>query len=110
MTWYTYSKYAANPASLRYIGHHSISNPESSDIIDYILRSAYHTNTPSMAWPGLQPSINTDAGKALLATPNGVGVAWLLIDWAGVLGKRLLVARIWNPDGFRCMLWDLVPQ
>ncbi|KAL8759600.1 MAG: hypothetical protein Q9199_000644 [Rusavskia elegans] len=110
MSWYTYSKYAANPADLRYIGHHYISNPESSDIIDYILRAAYHTNTPNVAWSGLQASINTDAGKALLATPNGLGVAWLVIHRAGVLGKRLPVARIWNANGFRCMLWDLVPQ
>ncbi|KAL8652062.1 MAG: hypothetical protein Q9226_004425 [Calogaya cf. arnoldii] len=110
LSWYTYSKYAPNPAGLRYIGHHFISNPDSVIIIDRILREAYNTNTPNIAWPGLQASINTDTGKALLATPNGVGVAWLLIDRAGVLGRRLPVARIWNANGFRCMLWDLVPQ
>ncbi|KAL9629697.1 MAG: hypothetical protein Q9204_005129 [Flavoplaca sp. TL-2023a] len=110
MSWYTYSKYAPNPAGLRYIGHHFISNPESSDIIDQILKATYNTNTPNIAWPGLQASINTDPGKALLATPNGVGIAWLLMDHAGVLGRRLPVARVWNANGFRCMLWDLVPQ
>ncbi|KAL8853715.1 MAG: hypothetical protein Q9221_001526 [Calogaya cf. arnoldii] len=110
LSWYTYSKYTPNPAGLRYIGHHFISNPDSAVIIDQILRAAYNINTPNIAWPGLQASITTDTGKALLATPNGVGVAWLLIDRAGVLGRRLPVARIWNANGFRCMLWELVPQ
>ncbi|KAL8672576.1 MAG: hypothetical protein Q9168_002981 [Polycauliona sp. 1 TL-2023] len=110
LSWYTYSNYASNPGGLRYIGHHFISNKESSDIIDQILKSVYNTNTPNIAWPGLQASINTDYGKALLATPKGVGVAWLLMDRAADLGRRLPVARIWNANGFRCMLWDLVPQ
>ncbi|KAL8889341.1 MAG: hypothetical protein Q9215_003370 [Flavoplaca cf. flavocitrina] len=78
--------------------------------VDQILKATYNTNTPNIAWPGLQASISTDPGKALLATPNGVGVAWLLMDRAGVLGRRLPVARVWNANGFRCMLWDLVPQ
>ncbi|KAL9038546.1 MAG: hypothetical protein Q9180_003068, partial [Flavoplaca navasiana] len=75
MSWLMYSKYAPNPARLRYIGNHFISNPESSDIIDQMLKATYNTCTPNIAWPGLQASINTDPSKALLATPNGVGVA-----------------------------------
>ncbi|KAI4279924.1 MAG: hypothetical protein L6R38_004864 [Xanthoria sp. 2 TBL-2021] len=109
LSWYTYSKLASNPGRLRYIGHHFISNDDTKAIFDRILQTAYKTNTPNVAWPGFLASVNSDEGKALLATPNGVGVAWLMIERAAALGRRRPVVRIWNANGFRCMLWDLVP-
>lgn len=109
LSWYTYSKLASNPARLRYVGHHFISNDDTKAIIDRILQTAYKTNTPNVAWPGFLASVNSDEGKALLATPNGVGVAWLMMERAAALGRRRPVVRIWNANGFRCMLWDLVP-
>ncbi|KAL8789296.1 MAG: hypothetical protein Q9213_001219 [Squamulea squamosa] len=109
LLWYTYSQNTPNPGNLRYIGHHFISNRDSSAIIDRLLQLAYNTNTPNIPWPGLRLDIDTDGAKALLATPNGVGVAYLMLDRAAVLGRRHPVVHIWNANGFRCMLWDMVP-
>ncbi|KAL8968691.1 MAG: hypothetical protein Q9183_002344 [Haloplaca sp. 2 TL-2023] len=104
VSWYTYSRLSNSPGDLRYIGHHFISNDDSNLIIDQLLR-----NTPNIGWPGLTLDINTNEAKALLGTPNGVGVAWLMMDRARVLGRRRPKVHIWNKNSFRCMLWDLAP-
>lgn len=64
---------------------------------------------PIIQWPGLQFDIESDGGKALLATPNSLGVAYLMIDRAAVLGGRLPRVHIWRTPLGRCMLWDMVP-
>lgn len=56
-------------------------------------------------------SLDSQEGKALFASPNGVAVAWFLIHRAEDLGRRTPVVTIFNPDGNnRCMIWDLIPQ
>lgn len=39
-------------------------------------------------WPGTTFDMTTDEGKAILATPNGAGVAWWLIDHKSQLGVK----------------------
>lgn len=42
-------------------------------------------------------SMNTDEGKALLGTPNGKGVAWLLINHKAQLGmKQIKEVKVWK--------------
>ncbi|KAL9020303.1 MAG: hypothetical protein Q9185_002484 [Variospora sp. 1 TL-2023] len=61
-------------------------------------------------FPGLEFGMDTDEGKALLGTPNGIGTARLLIDRARQLGKRELQVNIFTrEDGQYCMLWDMAP-
>ncbi|KAL8646923.1 MAG: hypothetical protein Q9210_005855 [Variospora velana] len=61
-------------------------------------------------FPGLEFGMDTDEGKALLGTPNGIGTARLLIDRARQLGKRELKVNIFTrEDGQYCMLWDMAP-
>jgi hypothetical protein len=40
------------------------------------------------SWPGKEFDMTTDAGKAILGTPNGAGVAQLLIKYKGDLGVK----------------------
>lgn len=55
--------------------------------------------------------LDSKEGKALLASPNGLAVAWILIHRAEELGRREPRVTIFNPDGTnRCMIWDLIPQ
>lgn len=61
-------------------------------------------------WPGLSFGMDSDEGKALLGTPNGIGTARLLIDRAAQLGRReLKVYMFARHDGKYCMLWDMAP-
>lgn len=39
-------------------------------------------------WPGRKFSVNTAQGQALLGSPNGGGVAWLLAQHKAALGNR----------------------
>ncbi|KAL8632444.1 hypothetical protein Q9189_001819 [Teloschistes chrysophthalmus] len=55
--------------------------------------------------------LDSKEGLALLGSPNGLAVAWILIHRAQALGRREPRVTIFNPDGTnRCMIWDLVPQ
>lgn len=64
-------------------------------------------------WPGLTFGLDTEEGQALLATPNGVATAWLLIDRARQLGRRIPMVTVFSPfpetGGYYRMLWDLRP-
>ncbi|KAL8920032.1 MAG: hypothetical protein Q9208_006487 [Pyrenodesmia sp. 3 TL-2023] len=62
-------------------------------------------------FPGLSFGMDSDEGKALLGTPNGIGTARLLIDRAAALGRRELKVYIFarESDGKYCMLWDMHP-
>ena len=46
-------------------------------------------------WPGLTFSIESDEGLALLGTPNGRGVAWLLKQHEELSGKRASKVTVW---------------
>ncbi|KAI4242058.1 MAG: hypothetical protein LQ352_007318 [Teloschistes flavicans] len=96
------------PGRLRYIGHEDISNFESEEVMDYV----FQRKRPGVAetWPGEEFGLDQEEGLALLATPNGLGTAWLLIDRAATLGRRVtgVRVRIWkNEENFWYMLWDL---
>ena len=62
-------------------------------------------------WPGLMFPADSDEGKLLLHTPNGKGVAWLLINHKEPFGlKTISAVQIWDasPDRRRskpCMLF-----
>ncbi|KAF2728424.1 hypothetical protein EJ04DRAFT_569550 [Polyplosphaeria fusca] len=45
-------------------------------------------------WPGVEFSTDSDEGKALMASPNGYGVAYLLIQHKKQLGKYRKVSKI----------------
>ncbi|KAL8800856.1 MAG: hypothetical protein Q9182_004876 [Xanthomendoza sp. 2 TL-2023] len=65
----------ATPTANLGLGHHFISNLNSSRIIDLLLQTATDTDTPDVDCPGASFEIETDATKALLATPNGLVTA-----------------------------------
>ncbi|KAL8686288.1 MAG: hypothetical protein Q9224_005493 [Gallowayella concinna] len=47
---------------------------------------------------------------ALLGSPSGLALAWLLTHHATVLGWRRPVVTIFNENYKFCMIWDLVPE
>ena len=48
-------------------------------------------------WPGLTFDMDSDAAKVLLQTPNGKGVAWLLVNHKKAFGvKTVGKVQLWN--------------
>ncbi|KAL8735787.1 MAG: hypothetical protein Q9166_000651 [cf. Caloplaca sp. 2 TL-2023] len=97
MSWYLYGL-IGNPAGIRYIGHDWIINGNTSSIIEYLFTVKFGIPDPDLSWPGLEFDIASDEGKALLATPNSLAVAYMLIDHAAVLGKRRAKAAVSKPN------------
>ncbi|KAL9011178.1 MAG: hypothetical protein Q9173_003952 [Seirophora scorigena] len=72
---------------LRYIVRENITTKLTRRIMEYIKRA--RPDTDFLPWPGrLYDAATSDEGKALLATPHGVGVAYMLGDHADALGGR----------------------
>ncbi|KAL8979188.1 MAG: hypothetical protein Q9205_005420 [Flavoplaca limonia] len=107
MMWYVWDSISEDPGKLRYIGRDTITNSATEGIMDEILqKTAGNARAP---WPGKTFGLDTDEGKALLGTPNGVAVGWLLIDRYREMGKREPRVTIWVVGNSRIMLWDLKP-
>ncbi|KAL8947683.1 MAG: hypothetical protein Q9222_006067 [Ikaeria aurantiellina] len=92
---------------LRYIMHDDVTNDDTAEIMEDSLMKA--GDSLRLPWPGKTYRMDTDEGKALLGTPNGLATAWLMIDRAAILGRRDPTITIWDCDIAFCMLWDMVP-
>ena len=55
-----------------------------------VLRGAGIESGKPQAWPGRNFGMDTDAGRAILATPNGVGVAWSLFQHKEQFGIKTI--------------------
>ena len=90
LTWLEWEKLCAQqqqkPSDLDFIIHREIYTPKTKTVIDQILK---RQNAQLSEWPGLEVSMLTPAGTALMGTPHGIGVAWLLIDRRSVLSKTV---------------------
>lgn len=99
-----------NPARIRYIGHDWIANADTESIIDYLVTVKFGRRDPILDWPGLVYNLTSKEGKALLATPNGLAVAWMMVERAAALGRRQPKVHVFlGGMGQHCLLWDLVP-
>ena len=131
ITWLLWNETTkGNPNNLRYIGHDRIGNLKTQLVMEYVFKK--HADPPGPdegsdtdsdseseeeeedepEFPGLVFGMDTDEGKALLGTPNGIGTARLLIDRVKSLGRREPKVYIFSrgdSKGFYCMLWDLGP-
>ena len=79
---------------LRYIFRLLISNPDSQALMSKALENV---GAKISQWPGQDFGRSTKAFKALLGSPNGSGVAWLLINHKEQLGKK----TVWKITVFR---------
>ncbi|KAL8735788.1 MAG: hypothetical protein Q9166_000652 [cf. Caloplaca sp. 2 TL-2023] len=111
VSWYLWSNITVNPGLLRYIGHDYANNKHTASIIEYLIIARFGDPRHVLRWPGLVFDVESEGGKALLATPNSLGVAYMMMDYARVLGRRRPRVHIWQDEGGRkCLLWDLVPM
>ncbi|KAH8430879.1 Mitochondrial import inner membrane translocase subunit tim8 [Aspergillus melleus] len=102
LEWQRQATENKNIKKLRYFFRYHIKNEDTLTIIQKITNGF----TALTEWPGTEFVIHkktkgqvqdTDEGKALLRTPNGVGVAYFLLTNKRVLGKRIPdTVRIWK--------------
>jgi hypothetical protein len=69
--------------NLKYFIRKDVQNRDTLKIIDEA------TGNVAKEWPGTTFSMESDEGKALLRTPNGVGLAYMLIQHKPELGVKV---------------------
>jgi hypothetical protein len=83
-----------NNTELNYVLRSSIRNHNTVLLVQHIMRDYRHSTNQTASWlpsgpRGLNFDVNTEQAEALLGTPNGSGVAWLLIQHKGPLGHKV---------------------
>ena len=78
----------ASPANLNVVLHYRIVTARTKNVIRQALQ---REGKQLQDWPGAEVGAETPAGKALLGTPHGAGLGWLLADHrvGGVISKRV---------------------
>jgi len=71
---------------LNYVFRVQIQNAATSLVLNNIISK--HTTFTYEMWPGITFGMDTEEGKAILGTPNGCGVAWMLIQHSKAFGKK----------------------
>ncbi|KAL8767573.1 MAG: hypothetical protein Q9209_005990 [Squamulea sp. 1 TL-2023] len=118
LLWVNWNTVAKSPKELRFIGRNHIVNKATRSIMDYLFLRDKITDAKKddIPWPGLEYSGESAELKALLATPNGLATAWILIDHAlelkrhDELTRRELKVNIFAIDRKYFMLWDIEAQ
>lgn len=86
---------SVDPQTLDRVVRAYIQNEETRQIIDQACSIGGEDVQPLKPWPGTKFELDgsDDRAKALLSTPNGVGVAHLLFQHRGVLGHKTVKVK-----------------
>ncbi|KAF2794315.1 hypothetical protein K505DRAFT_361196 [Melanomma pulvis-pyrius CBS 109.77] len=76
-----------NTKNIKYIVIWSLANMQSASAV---AKALSNTNSEIGNWPGASFNMDTPEGKALLGTPNGVGVGYMLAQHKAQLGKKTI--------------------
>lgn len=107
--WEVWKRITDRPKTLRFVASHRITNPVTSPLLDYLFER--DRDSVQVPWDRrLTFGLDSDEGKALLGTPNGVAVAWLLIHRHDTLGSRDPRVSIFRVGRLRYMIWELIPE
>jgi hypothetical protein len=74
-------------STLKYVLRHNIMNPVTASIVEAINIA---NSTTTLEWPGTSYAATSEEGQALLGTPNGSGVAYLLVQHKQELGRKTI--------------------
>jgi hypothetical protein len=76
-----------NAKNLRYV----LRSPVAKTEAQWLINRAFQLSSKELkTWPGVDFDMATDEGKALLSSPNGAGVAYLLSTHKRHLGRRTI--------------------
>ena len=77
---------------LKYVFRYEIVNPQTALVIEKAVGTFR-----SIRWPGLIIPMSDERGQAILGTPNGVGVAYLLATHKAQLGEKTIESvHVWS--------------
>jgi hypothetical protein len=97
-------------SGLQYVFRLQMANDITMSVINTLNGHMSH-----LPWPGLTFPMTELQGLAILGTPNGFGVAWLLIQHRAQFGRRTIESvRVWSdPDSGNprwCAYFKIVPM
>ncbi|KAL8842266.1 MAG: hypothetical protein Q9170_000592 [Blastenia crenularia] len=99
VVWFAWAKIAGDKAGqLRFVIQENITTEQTRRMMEYI--EGVH-NSPDylrLPWPGHLYDLGSKEGKALLATPHGVGLAWMIAEHNNVLGRKYPVVCIFSEN------------
>lgn len=97
VVWSVWADTAGGAAgSLQYIFRDNIVTADTRAVIDEAIEPKKFGD---LAWPGKTFSQGELAGQALMGTPHGAGIAWMLIDHADVMRKRDIDITVYSGAG-----------
>ncbi|KAI4096246.1 MAG: hypothetical protein LQ344_001072 [Seirophora lacunosa] len=115
IVWLAWTQIARDGASrLHYIIQENIITALTRKVMEII--SGAGPDALNLPWPGRLYDLRSKEGKALLATPHGVGIAFLISDHSNVLGRKypavcIFTARNTAPFSDEAwnyyMIWEL---
>jgi hypothetical protein len=76
---------ATETSKLQYVLRYNVMNEATNFVVDSINAA---NGTEMAAWPGVAYDAESEEGRALLGTPNGSGVAFMLIQHKEQLGRK----------------------
>ncbi|KAI4141729.1 MAG: hypothetical protein L6R39_005208 [Caloplaca ligustica] len=108
VVWLLWSQIAGNQfaGQLRYIIRDDVRNPISRAVIEHVAGAM--PDELDLPYPGNVYDMRSDAGKALLGTPHGIGIAYLIKDHRDVLERKSPAVRVFsvrNPDRTASPKW-----
>ena len=79
-------------SGLKYVIRYDIVNVDTAEIIEEAVG-----DSSRILWPGVTISMSTEEGRAILGTPNGAGVAFLLATHKVQLGQKTVESvHVWK--------------
>lgn len=74
------------PLPLNYIFRNTITNPDTFAITSHVLVKQGYKDYEE--WPGVIFDVDSEEGRAILGTPSGSGIVWLLAQHKQQLGEK----------------------
>ncbi|KAL8678233.1 MAG: hypothetical protein Q9186_005380 [Xanthomendoza sp. 1 TL-2023] len=99
-----------NLERLRYYAVEDPLSGPTANLIRHLLRQRWGFSRYEGWGNRLTFDIASEEAQALLASPNGLALAWILIHHGTTLGPRRPVVTIFKAEYRLCMIWDLVPH
>lgn len=98
VAWVQWSLRAQKESNLKYVLQYDVSNSYTIAVVKTI---NYKNGTNVLDWPGTTYDAGSTEGQALIGTPNGSGIAYLLIQHKAGLGHKTIDAITvfdWDED------------
>jgi hypothetical protein len=93
--------HASEKSELKYVLRYNVLNSVTNFIIEAV---GYANDCEMLPWPGVSYGTNSEEGQALLGTPNGSSVAYMLIQHKHQLGHKTVDKITVFENDFQLML------